>query len=52
MGREAVRGMRRSVLRSNAWFSTDEPAVTNAIPNRARTRPRWKGLMPEASEPR
>ena len=39
IGREAVRGIRRSVLRSSAWFNTLDPAVTSAIPSSAFTSP-------------
>ena len=40
--------MRRSVVRSRAWLSALEPAVTSAMPKRALMRPIWKGEIPEA----
>ena len=35
IGRCAVRGMRRSVTRSNAWLSALEPPVTSVMPKSA-----------------
>ena len=44
MGRFCVRRIRRSVLRSSAWFSALAPQVTTAMPASALIMPALNGL--------